>query len=120
MLSCGQGAETLIASGIPNIHHSQVKDAVGPFWAQLDVEEHYCIDGTVNRTELFNDPTGFELNFMEYAPCAHLYIAGHYYDSRASYIFTREERKVLTNIKYIADISCDMMVQWHQRSDLQP
>lgn len=107
-----QGAvETLIASGIPNIHHSQVKESVGPFWAQLDVEEYYRTkDGSpVNRTELFEDPSGFESNFMEYAQSAHLYIAGHYYDSRAPYIFTREDaKKPEFNIKYVADISCDI------------
>jgi hypothetical protein len=59
--------------------------------------------------KLFNDPSNFESNFMEYAPHTHLYIAGHYYDSRAAYIFTREDAKRRDfNIKYVADISCDI------------
>ena len=36
-----QGAvETLVASGIPEVAADKVASAVGPFWAQLDVEEY--------------------------------------------------------------------------------
>lgn len=107
-----QGAvETLIMSGIPNIDPSHIATEKGPFWTQIDVEEYYRPKdgGAVNRTDLFNDPTGFRSNFMSYAKHAHLFIAGHYYDSRAPYIFTREDAKHPDfAIKYVADISCDI------------
>ncbi len=107
-----QGAvETLVASGIPKVAANILATAVGPFWAQLDVEEYYrpIGGGQVDRSELFQDPTNFESNFMAYAKHAHLYIAGHYYDSRAPFIFTREDAKQKEfAIKYIADISCDI------------
>ncbi|MDC1021938.1 NAD(P)-dependent oxidoreductase [Schleiferiaceae bacterium] len=107
-----QGAvETLVASGIPKVTADQVATTVGPFWAQLDVEEYYrpIGGGSVNRSELFQDPTNFESNFMAYAKHAHLYIAGHYYDSRAPFIFTREDAKQKEfAIRYVADISCDI------------
>jgi hypothetical protein len=46
---------------------------------------------------------------MRYAPFAKLYIAGHYYDSRAPFIFTREDAKQAEfAITYVADISCDI------------
>ena len=62
-----------------------------------------------DRKELFADPSGFESDFMRYAPFAKLYMAGHYYDSRAPFIFTREDAKKLDfAITYVADISCDI------------
>ena len=74
--------------------------------------EHYyrTSDGSpFNRKELFADPSGFESNFMQYAPYAKLYIAGHYYDSRAPFIFTRADAKRLDfAITYVSDISCDI------------
>ena len=103
--------ETLVASGIPQISPEEISDYEGCFWSQLDVEEYYkTSDGRpFNRKELFADPSGYESDFMRYAPFAKLYIAGHYYDSRAPYIFTREDAKQPDfAISYVADISCDI------------
>jgi len=103
--------ETLKASGIPQISPDEVAGYEGCFWSQLDVEEYYkTSDGRpFDRKELFTDPSGYESNFMRYAPFAKLYIAGHYYDSRAPFIFTREDAKrVDFAISYVADISCDI------------
>ena len=91
-----RAVETLVASGIPKVAANKVATGVGPFWAQLDVEEYYgpIGGGQVDRSELFRDPTNFESNFMAYAKHAHLYIAGHYYDSRApSYLPERTQSK---------------------------
>ena len=103
--------ETLQASGIPQISPDEVSSYEGCFWSQLDVEDYYKkADGSAfDRKELFADPSGFESNFMRYAPFAKLYIAGHYYDNRAPFIFTREDAKRLDfAISYVADISCDI------------
>ena len=107
----GGAVETLKASGIPQIAPDEVSSFEGCFWSQLDVEEYYQTnDGRpFDRKELFADPSGFESNFMQYAQYAKLYIAGHYYDSRAPYIFTREDAKRLDfAITYVSDISCDI------------
>ncbi len=107
----GGAVETLKASGIPQIPPDEVSSYEGYFWSQLDVEEYYKTkDGRpFDRKELFADPTGFESNFMQYAPFAKLYIAGHYYDSRAPFIFTRADAKRLAfAITYVSDISCDI------------
>ena len=103
--------ETLRASGIPQISPEEVANYKGSFWSQLDVEAYYkTSDGRpFDRKELFADPSGFESDFMRYAPFAKLYMAGHYYDSRAPFIFTREDAKKLDfAITYVADISCDI------------
>lgn len=103
--------ETLKAADIPQILPEKVAGHQGCFWSQLDVEDYYkTSDGRpFNRKELFADPAGFESDFMRYAPFAKLYIAGHYYDSRAPFIFTREDAKRQDfAISYVADISCDI------------
>ena len=103
--------ETLQASGIPQISPNEISNYEGCFWSQLDVEDYYKkADGSAfDRKELFADPSGFESNFMRYAPFAKLYIAGHYYDNRAPFIFTREDAKRLDfAMWYVADISCDI------------
>jgi len=103
--------ETLQAAGIPEITPEEVENHEGSFWSQLDVEHYYrTSDGSpFDRKALFADPSGFESNFMQYAPYAKLYIAGHYYDSRAPFIFTRADAKRLDfAITYVSDISCDI------------
>ena len=58
--------ETLVASGISKAAAN--KTAVGPFWA-AGFEEYIgqsVADG-LDRSELFQDPTNFESNFMAYA-----------------------------------------------------
>lgn len=103
--------ETLVASGIPQISSEEIAGYEGCFWSQLDVEHYYKTnDGRpFDRKELFADPSGYESDFMRYVPFAKLYIAGHYYDSRAPFIFTREDAKLPDfAITYVADISCDI------------
>ena len=103
--------ETLVASGIPQISPEEIAGYEGCFWSQLDVEHYYKTnDGRpFDRKELFADPSGYESDFMRYVPFAKLYIAGHYYDSRAPFVFTREDAKLPDfAITYVADISCDI------------
>ena len=46
---------------------------------------------------------------MQYASCADVFIAGHYYGKNSPYLFTREDAKCPNfKIKTIADISCDI------------
>lgn len=103
--------ETLQAAGIPEITPKEVNTYEGCFWSQLDVKHYYkTSDGSpFDRKSLFADPSGYESDFMRYAPFAKLYIAGHYYDSRAPFIFTREDAKLPDfAITCVADISCDI------------
>ena len=103
--------ETLQASGIRQIDPADVPSEQGPFWSQLDVQHYYSRkDGTdFNRKALFADPAPFKSNFLAYAKHATMYVAGHYYDQRAPYIFSREQAKHEDfNIQYVGDISCDI------------
>ncbi|MEY2962882.1 MAG: hypothetical protein RL754_143 [Bacteroidota bacterium] len=105
--------ETLRAAGIRELTPDEYlrDEDGGAVWTQLDVESYYRKkDGMpFDKQELYDDPRGFESNFMTYAKHTSLYIAGHYYDPRAPFIFTRSDaRRPEFGVKIIADISCDI------------
>ena len=67
-------------------------------------------DGKViDNYDFYNNPEEYESDFMRFANVADFFIAGHFYGNGAPYLFTREEAKSEDfNIKYVADISCDV------------
>ena len=57
----------------------------------------------------YSDPSRFESDFKKFACVADMYIACHYWDSAAPFIFTREDvRSSDWKINMVADISCDI------------
>lgn len=59
--------------------------------------------------EFYENPKGYESNFMQFAKESDLYIACHYWDSEAPFIFTRADaRQPDFRIRIVADISCDI------------
>ena len=68
------------------------------------------IDGsTFLNKDFFSNPEWFRSCFMNYACCADILIAGHYYGKGSPYLFTREDAKSSDfKIRTIADISCDI------------
>lgn len=82
-----------------------------PVYAQIQVDDYYKKhDGsTFKRSDVYNNPQDFERNFMKFAKVADMYISGHFWDSNAPYIYTREDAKSEDfNIKVVGDISCDI------------
>ena len=82
-----------------------------PVYAQILVDDYYKkIDGSeFTRSDVYNNPQDFEGDFMKYAKVADMYISGHFWDSNAPYIYTREDAKSREfNIKVVGDISCDI------------
>ena len=82
-----------------------------PVFAQIEVDDYYKrIDGddfTVN--DVYNHPENFESDFMKFAKVADMYISGHFWDSNAPFIYSREDAKSPEfNIKVVGDISCDI------------
>ncbi len=82
-----------------------------PVYCQIDAS-HYNKrkDGKRgSKTDFFANPEAYETNFIRFAKCSDLYIAGHFYGDGAPYLFTREDAKHEDfNIKVVADISCDI------------
>ena len=57
----------------------------------------------------FKKPELFKSTFMDYASCADVFIAGHYYGAGSPHLFTREDAKSADfKIRTVADISCDI------------
>ena len=82
-----------------------------PVFTQLNVGDYNKRkDGnSFNKNEFFNDPLNYESDFLKYAKVANMYVACHYWDSRAPFIFTRENAKNKDwNISLVADVSCDI------------
>ena len=82
-----------------------------PVYCLIDVMEYNKrSDGKVgDKYAFYKDPSSYISNFMPYAKETDFFIAGHFYGDGAPYLFTREDaKKKEFNIKYAADISCDV------------
>ena len=82
-----------------------------PVYTQLNVADYNKRkdEAAFIKKEFFKDPTGYESDFLKYAQTANMYVACHYWDSRAPFIFTREDAKNQDwNISVVADVSCDI------------
>lgn len=82
-----------------------------PVYTVLGVD-HYNEkkDGSdFTKSDFYNNPQDFKSSFLKYARVADMYVACHYWDSEAPFIFTREDAKNPNwNVKVVADISCDI------------
>jgi saccharopine dehydrogenase (NAD+, L-lysine forming) len=82
-----------------------------PVFTQLAVDEYNAKpDGSsFSKSDFYEDPSNFVSAFNQYSSIADMYIACHYWDSEAPYIFTRDDAKAKDwNIQIVADISCDI------------
>ncbi len=65
--------------------------------------------GEFDKNEFYNDPSGYESDFMKYAKVSDMFITGHFYGNGAPFLFTREDAKRSDfKINLVADISCDV------------
>jgi alanine dehydrogenase len=103
---------------LDHLQIKEVSDAVylsssftEPVYCLIDVMEYNRRkDGKAgDKFEFYEDPSGYESNFMPYARASDMFIAGHFYGSGAPYFFTRADAKQKGfRINLIADISCDV------------
>jgi len=103
--------ETLQAAGISEVSPKEFLENtyLESIYTQLDVTDYITREEPFTKADFYSDPTGYSSNFMRFAKVADMYIAGHYWDSRAPFIFSREEaRSPDFSIQIIADISCDI------------
>ena len=110
----GKGAlEIIKLLGIKEVSKADFKNNVYdvPVYVNIDFSDYNArIDGsTFLSNDFFSNPKLFRSTFMDYASCADILIAGHYYAQGSPYLFTREDVKSpLFNIRTVADISCDI------------
>lgn len=82
-----------------------------PVYTQLSVKDYNKRkDGaTFSKSDFYNQPELFESNFKRFSEIGNMYIACHYWDADAPFIFTREDAKSSSfNLDIVADISCDI------------
>ena len=82
-----------------------------PVYTQLDVLDYNKrTDGQIiDMYDFFDNPTAYESSFMRFAKVSDFYIACHYWDKNAPFIFSRKDAKSPDfKIKVIADVSCDI------------
>lgn len=110
----GRGAEEILsAMGIKKV---TVKEFLNnsfdePVYVQLEVMDYnQRKDGKKSsKRDFFENPEAYESSFMRFAKVADVFIAGHYWDENAPYLFTREDAKHPDfNLSVVGDISCDI------------
>ena len=109
----GGAIEVLDKIGLKNVSPEDFleKSFNEPVYTQLGVEYYNKNkdEKPFNKKSFFNDPTQHESDFLRFAQVANMYIACHYWDSRAPFIFSREDLKDENwKISIVADVSCDI------------
>ncbi len=110
----GKGAlEVIHILGVKEVSKEDFKTKTfdEPVYVHVDFPDYNArIDGLeFTADEFFKKPELFESTFMDYASCADVFIAGHYYGAGSPYLFTREDVKSADfKIRTVADISCDI------------
>jgi alanine dehydrogenase len=81
-----------------------------PVYTHIDVQGYNKrkSDGGFDKKEFYNDPSTYESTFPDILANSDMYIACHYWDSRAPFLFTREDIANNKRTKVVADISCDI------------
>jgi len=109
-----QGAmETLDAANIARVSSEDfLNNSFNyPVYTDLAVGDYNKLKngGPFVKKDFFISSSQYESDFMKFAKVANMYIACHYWDNKAPFIFSREDaRNPHFNIKYVADISCDI------------
>jgi alanine dehydrogenase len=105
--------EILDAMGIIEVEVSDYinKSFDQSVYCQIEVLDYNKrIDGEEpSIPDFYKNPQYYQSDFMRFAQCSDMYIAGHFYGDGAPYLYTREDVKSADfNVKVVADISCDI------------
>ena len=110
----GMGAkEMLDGMGLREVSPEEflVQEFPEAVYTQIDVLDYNAPkDGSQgSRKEFFARPEQYKSTFFRFAEVADLFIAGHYHNEKAPFLYTRADAKHPHNtIEVVADISCDI------------
>ena len=82
-----------------------------PIYTQLSVKEYNKRkDGqSFTKGDFYKNPELFDSNFKRFSDIGDMYIACHYWDADAPFVFSRKDAKHPDfKLKIVADISCDI------------
>ena len=105
--------ETLKVAGIQRVDPETfiAKNFEQPVFTDLAVTEYskHKTGKDFKRIDFYNSPEEYTSDFMRFAEHTHLYIASHFWDNKAPFIFSREDaRNNNFKVEYVADVSCDI------------
>lgn len=105
--------ETLDAIGIKKvgIRDYLTREFNEPVYCQITFTEYFKRKGGTpfDIKEFYEHGDRYESDFMRFAKVSDMFIAGHYWDSKSPFLFTREDaRHPDFKISLVADISCDI------------
>ncbi len=86
-------------------------DGERPVYCQITFKDYFKhkSESEFQTSDFYEHPENYESQFMKYGAHADLLITGHYWDSNAPFLFTRDDvRRPDFNIELVADISCDI------------
>tara|TARA_B110000902_G_scaffold136994_1_gene158541 strand:- start:185 stop:1390 length:1206 start_codon:yes stop_codon:yes gene_type:complete len=110
----GKGAEEIIhAIGVYEVSPLDFLTSTRnePIYTQLSIKEYNKRkDGHLfTKDDFYTNPELFESNFKRFSDIGDMYIACHYWDANAPFVFSREDIKADSfKLKIVADISCDI------------
>ncbi|MEN8929333.1 MAG: NAD(P)-dependent oxidoreductase [Flavobacteriales bacterium] len=111
----GKGAEEILheVGGVFEVSPTDFLTSVRtePIYTQLAVNDYNKRkDGnSFTKGDFYTKPELFESDFKRFSDIGDMYIACHYWDAEAPFIFSREDAKHPDfNLKIVADISCDI------------
>ena len=82
-----------------------------PTYAQLVCADYYRRKDKrpFVKSEFYNDPVSHESSFADFSKVADMYVSCHFWDSKAPFIFSRNDAKEDDfKLSIIGDISCDI------------
>lgn len=109
----GGALEILDALNIRKVDHEDfLTDTFNePVYCQLQVEHYYQHQHSTewDKIHFYGNPGEYISTFKPYTKAADMYVACHYWDSEAPYIFERQDMLADDfNLSVVADISCDI------------
>lgn len=87
------------------------RELTQPVYTVLKPTQYYKRkDGKVSdKKEIYENPIGYESDFLHFARVSDMYITAHFWDNRAPHILTNDMLlDPFCRIKVVADISCDI------------
>jgi saccharopine dehydrogenase (NAD+, L-lysine forming) len=103
--------ECLARAGFKRVPFERLERTTGKVVTQVDFNEYYAprAGGKFSFENYVNAPDTYESKLAGFLKSADMFIAGHYWDSRAPYLISREELRALQpQLQVVADISCDI------------
>ena len=86
------------------------KDFISAVYTSLTVVDYYeSLDSKISsKVDIYKNPGRYKSCFLKYLKNSDMLITGHFYDSKAPFLFKKKDIVKIKKLKVVADISCDI------------